>query len=714
MRRKRVFTAIALAAIAIASATLAAAPGFPLLRGLSLDVATALRWRVFGDAHEARSSPTAVIALDEETVRTPPFKGTPIVAWTGELGRVLGAVLNGGAKVVGFDVIFPTTIEDSDIAFGDGTIGERMRGFDRDFLRALAAGAAENKVVLGAIRTSDDLILPAAGQRAAVGQMRNVRFLNVYGDADGIVRRAPLVVSVNGRLAPTMSLELASRALSAQPNVASGGVELGGYAIPSFIPNAVTLNFDGGTGDIPSYSLSDLLACVDRGDPEFFRRNFAGRIVLFGSKLDLEDRKLTSKRFASVPRPAVAERCVGAPPSTSQSAGGLIDGVFVQATAVNNLMRREAVVELGDGPRWLIALAGAAIESLAAFTLAPVGVAVSLALLCAAAATAAAVALHALIALPVVEVCLAGVFAVVATTAFRLFVTDKDKRLLRRNFELYLAPAVVERIANSDRPPQLGGEQREVTIFFSDLVKFSTLAETRSPQDVVHIMNRYLTAMSDVIEAHGGFIDKYIGDAILAVFGAPLDEPRHAERAVHAALACCARLDALNAESRTEAAPPLAHRIGLNSGPAVVGNIGSKRRFNYTVMGDAVNLASRLEGANKVFGTSVMASEATVALAGLDFVWRELDLIRVKGRGETVRVFEPLALSSEETQDVAERLARYRKGLALWRAGDFAAAASALAPVADVDPPSRKLIERARAMAKERPPDEWVPVFALE
>jgi len=227
-------------------------------------------------------------------------------------------------------------------------------------------------------------------------------------------------------------------------------------------------------------------------------------------------------------------------------------------------------------------------------------------------------------------------------------------------------------------------------------------------------MNRYLTAMSDVIEAHGGFIDKYIGDAILAVFGAPLDDPRHAERAVRAALACCARLDALNAESRTEAAPPLAHRIGLNSGPAVVGNIGSKRRFNYTVMGDAVNLASRLEGANKVFGTSVMASEATVALAGPDFVWRELDLIRVKGRGETVRVFEPLALSGEETQDVAERLERYREGLTLWRAGDFAAAASSLAPIADSDAPSRKLIERARAMAKERRPDAWAPIFAVE
>ena len=536
------FTAIALAAIAIVSATFVAAPRFEYLRGPSLDAATALRWRMFGQAQDAASSPTVVVALDEETYRTPPFKGTPTIAWTGEIARVLRAVLDGGVKVVGFDVIFPTTIEDFEIAFGAGTIGERMRGFDRDFLRALSAGASEGKLVLGAIRTGDALILPAAGQRAAVGFMRNIRFLNVYSDFDGVVRRIPLIVSVDGRAAPAMALELALRALGSQPEVTSGGIEIAGNVISSLVPNAMTLNFDGGSGDIPTYSLADLLACADKGDKEFFRRNFAGKIVLFGSKLDLEDLKLTSKRFASTRQAPATESCVLSASTASQPAHGLISGVFVQATAVNNLMRGEAITELGDGPRWLVALAGAAIEFAAALNLTPVGVALSFLLLCGATAAASAIALHFLVAAPVVEVCLAGLIAVIGTTVFRLFVTDKDKHALRRNFELYLAPAVVERIANSDKPPQLGGEQREVTIFFSDLVKFSTLSETMSPHNVVDLMNRYLTAMTDVIEAHGGFIDKYIGDAILAVFGAPLDDACHAERAVRAALACCERL----------------------------------------------------------------------------------------------------------------------------------------------------------------------------
>ena len=711
---RKTLTAIALAVIATISATLAAAPGFLLLRGLSLDVATGLRWRMFGDAHETLSSPTVVIALDEETYRTPPFKGTPTIAWTGEIGRVLSTLLDAGVKVVGFDVIFPTTIEDSEISFDKETIGERMRGFDRDFLRALSAGASEGKVVLGAIRTGNDLILPAAGQRAVVDQMRNIRFLNVYSDWDGVVRRVPLIVSVNGHPAPAMSLELASRALGAQPKITFAGVEIAGNVIASSVPNAMTLNFDGGSGDIPTYSLADLLACVDKDDTNFFRRNFAGRVVLFGSNLDLEDLKLTSKRFAAAPRPAVTERCVSGALRTTQPARGLIDGVFVQATAVNNLLRREALVELGDGPRWLIAFAGAAIEFAAALYLTPVGVGLSLLFICGAAAALAAIALHFLVAAPVVEVCLAGLTAIIGTTVFRLFVTDRDKRALRRNFELYLAPAVVERIANSDKPPQLGGEQRDVTIFFSDLVTFSTLSETLAPHDVVDLMNRYLTAMTDVIEAEGGLIDKYIGDAILAVFGAPLDDPRHAERAVRAALACCGKLDALNAESRITNAPALAHRIGLNSGPAVVGNIGSKRRFNYTVMGDAVNLASRLEGANRYFGTSLVASEKTVILAKAQFVWRELDVIRVKGRAEAVRIFEPLAFKGSETKEQIERAEGYLEGLALWRAGNFSAAARQCARFADIDPPSARLLKRSRTMAQAARPDSWDPVFTLE
>jgi len=216
-----------------------------------------------------------------------------------------------------------------------------------------------------------------------------------------------------------------------------------------------------------------------------------------------------------------------------------------------------------------------------------------------------------------------------------------------------------------------------------------------------------------VIEAHGGFVDKYFGDAIVAVFGAPLDDPHHATNAVRAALRCAAALGTLDRVTAAFGAT-VRQRIGLNSGAALVGNIGSRRRFNYTVMGDVVNLASRLEGANKLYGSTVLASQATVALTGNAFVWRELDAIRVKGRTEAVRVFEPLGVAGEVAADVLGRAHTYGEGLTRYRARDFAAAAEQFARVAAEDAPSALFLARVRQLAREPPGPQWEPVTAQE
>ena len=201
---------------------------------------------------------------------------------------------------------------------------------------------------------------------------------------------------------------------------------------------------------------------------------------------------------------------------------------------------------------------------------------------------------------------------------YRFVVADQEERFLRKSFALYLAPQVIEKMLKSEKMPVLGGEMRNVTIFFSDVAGFSTFAEKMTPNALVALMNEYLSAMTDIIESHGGYVDKYIGDSIVAVFGAPVDDPDHACNAVRASLRCRARLEELNRNNVAFQGHKLAHRIGLNSGDALVGNIGSRRRFNYTVMSDAVNVASRLEGANKYFGTSIMASEMTVRIDGDD------------------------------------------------------------------------------------------------
>ncbi len=713
MPAKRISSTVATIVISIVAATLVAAPGTAFLRGLSLDVATALKWRLVAAIHENSPSPTVIVALDAETYRSPPFKGTPTATWTDEIGHVLTAVLRGGARVVGFDVVFPTTIEESQIVFENETIGSRMRGFDRNFLRALASGAKEGKVVLGEVQHGDELIQPTPGQRAAVGQQNNIRSLNVFTDSDGVVRRIPLTLSANGKDVPSMALELASRALAAAPQFKGSSVDLDGYSIPSLMPNTMTLNFAEGSNDIPTYSLADLRACAQDDGAEFFKRNFANKVVLFGSELGLEDMKVTSKRFAASSQPQAMERCASDAAITSPLANGSMAGVFVQATAINNLLRRTAIVELSDRARWLFALAAAAIEAMAAFALTPLGVCISFSVLCLISGVATAIAFQNLVAFPFFEVSLAGFAAIVAMTVFRLFVTDKEKRLLQRVFEFYLSPVVIEKMVRSNKLPALGGELREITVFFSDLAYFSALSEKLSPPELVALINRYLSELTEVIEAHGGFIDKYIGDAIVAVFGAPLDDPRHAESGVRAALSCCKRLDALNAENRVANGPILAHRIGLNSGPAVVGNIGSRQRFNYSVIGDSVNLASRLEGANRQFGTSIIASETTMTLTGASFAWRELDMVRVKGRAKPVRIYEPLAIAGEETADQIARTANYCDGLARWRAGDFASAASLFARFAETDPPSALFMNRAHEKALAPPPETWEPTYTL-
>ncbi len=715
MRKLTRRDAVAVILIAVACGVVSILPPFNLIHGWSIDALTALRWEAFGAHRDAAPTPVAVIAIDQETYETPPFKGSPTLTWTTELGRVLSAVIDGGAKVVGFDIVFPTSIEQSELPFGDDLLGTRMRGFDRPFLRALAKGAAAGKVVLGEILSGEG---PSPGQRIAVGQQKNIRPLNVFSDPDDVVRRVPLMFGTEGERIPSMALELAARALNSEPVPAGyGGVTLAGYLIPSAVPNTLTLNFEGGANDIRTFSLADLRACVERGNTDFFRRQFADKIVIFGTLLGSEDRKFTSKRFATGLDGSRAPRCAlpPAPPSPGQFRRGSIAGVYIHATAVQNLMTHDAVVEPGRLATTLIAIAFAALAGLAARMLAPGAAAV---VLLGAFAIWTCLAASAFtwssLALPLSEPFLAGFSSMVTIIGYRLGVTDRGERLLRKSFALYLAPQVIEKMLASKKLPVLGGETREVTVFFSDLEGFSSISEKMTPADLVAFMNEYLSAMTDIIESRGGYIEKYVGDAIVAVFGAPADDRDHASNATHAALGCRARLEELNQGSAAFKGHKVAQRMGLNSGEALVGNIGSRRRFNYSVMSDAVNVASRLEGANKYYGTTIVASETTVALTETKFAWRELDAVRVQGRSAPVKIYELLSEAGQETPQQVAAAAAYAEGLALWRAREFQAAANCFARAAEIDKPSALFLGRANAFTSNPPGPDWEPVSTLE
>jgi adenylate cyclase len=707
--------AVAIIVVALACGLAPALPPINgLIHGWSIDALTALRWQVFGTRRDPAATPVAVIAIDEETYQTPPFKGSPTLTWTTEIGRVLDAVIDGGAKVVGFDIVFPTSIELSEIPFGEDSVGARMRGFDRDFLRSLARGSSAGKVVLGETLRGDR---PSPGQRIAVGQQKNIRALNVITDPDDVVRKVPLTFADAGKQVPSMALELASRALDTEPVLGEdGGVTLAGYRIPGAGPNALTLNFEGGANDVQTFSFADLHACVERNNTDFFGREFAGKVVIIGTLLDSEDRKLTSKRFATGLDGSRAPRCAlpPAPPTAGQFKRSSIAGVYIHATAVHNLMARDAIVELGGGPAAIIAIAFAALAALGARMLAPGAAAIVYIGMVAIWTSCATLAFTRSWGLPLSEPFLAGLAAMAAIIAFRLVVTDKGERLLRKSFALYLAPQVIDRMLASKKLPVLGGETRDVTVFFSDLAGFSSISEKMTPAELVTFMNEYLSAMTDIIESTGGYIDKYIGDSIVAVFGAPADDSDHASNAARAALGCRARLAELNRDSAAFQGYEVAHRMGLNSGAALVGNIGSRRRFNYSVMSDAVNVASRLEGANKYYGTTIAASEMTVALTGSRFAWRELDAIRVQGRSTPVKIYELLAEAGQETPQQAASAAVYAEGLAHWRRREFDAAARCFERAADVDKPSALFLNRANALRGHPPGPDWEPVSTLE
>ncbi|MBN2551850.1 MAG: adenylate/guanylate cyclase domain-containing protein, partial [Spirochaetales bacterium] len=278
-------------------------------------------------------------------------------------------------------------------------------------------------------------------------------------------------------------------------------------------------------------------------------------------------------------------------------------------------------------------------------------------------------------------------------------------------FKQYLSPEVIEQlIAHPDRL-KLGGERRELTIFFSDLQGFTSISEGLTPEELTSLLNEYLSAMTDIILEEGGTIDKYEGDAIIAFWNAPLELPDHAVRGVRAALRSQQRLAAMRPELRARVGKDMYMRIGMNSGPAVVGNMGSRARFDYTMLGDAVNLASRLEGVNKQFRTYTMISAATVELAAGAFPVRELGRVAVVGREKPVTVYEPML--AEAWEAARERLAAFAAALADFYAGHFTEAADGFAAIAVQDPAAAAYVDRCRALASSPPAGTWDGVLQM-
>lgn len=282
-----------------------------------------------------------------------------------------------------------------------------------------------------------------------------------------------------------------------------------------------------------------------------------------------------------------------------------------------------------------------------------------------------------------------------------------QKRFIKSAFKHYLSAEVIDQLIANPENLKLGGDEKEITAYFSDVQGFTSISENLTPVQLVELLNIYLTAMTDIIQSYGGYVDKYEGDAIVAFFGAPLDQKDNAKRAVDAALACQKKLAEMQEELFKIAKKPFVQRIGLNTGKAVVGNMGSSRHFNYTMMGDTVNLASRLEGINKQFGTYTMCSEATMKSAlenGSKYEFRMLSNIAVVGKKTGVKVYNPM--KKEDFDAILEIRKTYDEAYENYVKGDFEKAKELFQLNADKDSPSAKYVEKCQKMI-DNPPENW-------
>jgi adenylate cyclase len=528
---------------------------------------------------------------------------------------------------------------------------------------------------------SRSVALPVDILAAAAVKMGNVQFVP---DGDSVYRRLPLVFAYRGRFFPALPLALADVAGDA-PDLARIPLDRSGNMI---------LRYFGPDGTYQTYSIGAVInsqARIEEGlEPQIQPREFSGKTVLVGTK------------------------AAGLLDVRSTPFGGVYPGMEILATALDNIVRGGAVREAPAAVAWISVLILALLAGIGTSLLKKIGHLAALGLaLPVLAAAGSVLAARAGLWVEFVAPAFAGVTAFIAASLLNYGIEGRQRRFIKSAFRYYLSPQVIDRVLDDPSLLCLGGEKREITAFFSDVAGFTSISEGLSPEDLVGLLNAYLSDMTDIILDLGGTLDKYEGDAIIAFWNAPVDQPDHAVRACRAALRCQKRLAERREELQLRFGHEVRMRVGLNSGPAVVGNMGSERRFDYTAMGDTMNLASRLEGAGKLYGVSVLVGEETERRVRDEILVREVDVIRVVGKKQAVRIFELLGEKDAVPADEVERAGRFGRALEAYRARRFAEAEAAFGALAG-DPVAAVYAGRARHAAASPPPVGWDGVHDLD
>jgi len=587
-----------------------------------------------------------------------------------------------GARVVGFDMVFAEP-EESDFLSHlheyAGIIDDRNLQRLADQLRTrlnpdlqFARSLKDRATVLGFYFSNQDRtvgmlpepILPteinaiqpipaphARGYGANLeilqrNAMSGGNFDNPAADEDGVFRRAPVLTDYQGAIYGSLSFNVAQAYLKGtfRNHKHNEWVAIGNHRIPVDGQMAALVPYRGAQGSFPYVSATDVLQ-RRLADPGLLK----DAIVLVGTTAPgLYDLRSTpvQKEYAGVEIHA-------------NLIAGILDQRFLQRPAFTLAAELVQLTLVGLIMAMVVPLLGAGAATLVTLSLLALAVGGNLALW-----------MKANTVLPLAPVIVLILVLFLFNAAHGFLVESSTRRHLKRLFGQYVPPELVDEMSHDPRSYSLAGERRSMTVLFSDVRGFTSISERLDPRDLSNLMNALLTPMTQIIHRNRGTIDKYMGDAIMAFWGAPVPEPDHARHAVIAALAMQAQMAEIRKEFPKQGWPEVYSGIGLATGEMNVGNMGSQFRMAYTVMGDAVNLGSRLEGLTKEYGVSIIVSEDTARLAP-GFVYRELDRVRVKGRAQPVTIFEPIGAVETTPPERVDLVERHRQALEAYRAQDW-------------------------------------------
>ncbi len=689
-----------------------------LLHSLDNQLVSAMfRWR----GAEPPRQPIVIVDIDERSLAQ--LGQWP---WPRDIvAQLIDRLRQQGARVIGLDMIFIEPDRTSPLQLLrnypqlEKTLGALFPKLDHDQLLGESLAASDSVLGYAMLTGDDGLKDPAATpfpsanlqlaasdtsfdqlslldayratlSQPAVAQALSEGFLNFFPEASGAVHKVPLLIRLDGIPYPSLALEVARIAAGEQtltlhpaPADEQGrsdllGISLGERFIPTDDQGQMSINFRGPWRSFPYLSAVEILHGAER-------RELREAIVLLGTSaaglLDLQTTPFSR----------------------------LSPGVEIHANIIDNLLagdplRYDILTEIGISI-CLILTGGLLLSLLLAWSGPLLGALGTGAIILLAVAGNYLLLFQQGLLVGLTYPLLTLLLICLVVTLANYLLVERQKQFVQGAFRHYLAPQVVEQLLENPAQLSLAGQEKELTVLFCDIRNFTSISEGMDSVALAEFMKRYLSEMSQIIMAERGLLDKFIGDAIMAIWGAPLDDADHALQGVKAALRMQERTEQLREQWLCEGLPELRIGVGLNSGPMRVGNFGSEQLFDYTVIGDQVNLGSRLEGLTKVYGAGILISERTRQLLQGQVVCRPIDLVRVKGKQQPVAIYEPLRRADEADPE----LQQWRQALEHYRRQEFTAAQRELAILNRKAPqPLYQLyLERCTEFLKVPPPAEW-------